>query len=179
MGKGLGAIIVEVEVAKKEDKLRELKAPACPLCGNPMTATGGGWFCYGPSGQGKCPKMGILRETMYRVASEEYVAQGSHLNTFQGQTFAAVVKPGDPPQIIAEFASVRGGGGRTNLRIWTEGVEDEDVPRLIQEYGWTWYEWAKALAYDFDPYEEAAQTRSPDINDRRGISGGGICPPVG
>ena len=142
MAKGLGAIMSELAMMEKASTLENLKAPACPLCGEPMEDDGAGWFCYsGPDG--KCPRMRALEDAMYQYASDEYIRDGMDIDPFQGQTFAAIVEPGPRPRLLARFGSVRGGGGGTNLRIWTWGddTRDEDVPALIQEYGWTWMEW--------------------------------------
>lgn len=142
-----------MSTAAKEAKLRTLEAPACPLCGEPMEATGTGWFCYsGPDG--KCPKMGALAERMYAEAPLDYI-QGVHaLDPFQGQTFAAIVAPGDPPQILARFGSVRGGRGLTNLRIWSDRCSDEEIPGLVRQYGWTWCDRAAPPARRAESGEE-------------------------
>ena len=105
-----------------------------------MHFNGSSWFCYSDPETGKCSRMGALEEAMYEFAPQEYLLKGNYNNAFQGQTFAAVVVNGN---LVAEFGSARGGRGLTNLFIGRldEKTPRKEIPGLIREHGWTWYEW--------------------------------------
>ena len=139
MAKGLGSIMTMIEMDHKRSILTDAEGVACPLCGGLMSFNGVRWFCYSDPETSKCPQMRALEDAMYKLAPQEYRLKGNYNNIFQGQLFAAVVVDGRP---IIEFGSIRGGQGRTNLFVGRLGdTPREEVPDLIQKYGWTWYDW--------------------------------------
>lgn len=149
MAKGLGAIIAEVALDQKRRALDSLEAPACPLCGEPMENDGAGWFCYSDPKTGKCPKLGELRDAMYAHAGEEFIWNGGTNDTFQFQEFGYILdQTGEKPVILASLFTVRGGSGRTNLKIRTYGdVRDADIPELIQRHGWMFWDWVEPICH--------------------------------
>lgn len=126
MAKGFGAIMAEVALAEKKWLLESADTVLCPLCGGIMTNDGAGWFCYqaGTPNDSKCPQA-VLRGWLYD-------------DSIQGQVLAIVAdQESDPPVILAECRAVRGGGGRTNIRVSAvEFGRDAEVPEWISKHGW-------------------------------------------
>ena len=139
MAKGLGSIMAAAAMEMEKSRIEKGKTVACPLCGREMTYGGVAWFCYagtdGDDGQ-KCSDLPTLEEMFFESHPFLYA------DDFQGEIVAAVVIDGKPE---IEFRTVRGGYGRTNIKVNTavgSPVEEKNVPALIQEYGWTWMDWA-------------------------------------
>lgn len=143
MAKGLGAILVEMAVEERRRKLATLEAPACPVCGEPMTNDGVGWFCYSANttvdggGENTCLRAGAISEAFYARKSNV----GLRHTDFQGQIIAGVVRDDD---IVIKFMTVRGPGGATRFRLDCD-CDIEEVPAMIREFGWTWMEWAEEI----------------------------------
>jgi hypothetical protein len=99
----------------------------------------GGWFC-----RSEDDDYGGQRPCVFRAkkgVEKEFYAQGlGHLSRddFQGQTLAAIIKDGEP---LVELVTIRGRGGRTNLRLWSD-ISDHDLPELCADGEWTWMDWA-------------------------------------
>ena len=127
MAKGFGAIMAEVELAKKKRLLERADTVLCPLCGGIMTNGGAGWFCYqaGTPNDSKCPQV-VLKGWLYNNEG------------IQGEILAIVADvTSEPPVILAECRAVRGGGGRTNIKVSAaEFGRDAEVPEWISKHGW-------------------------------------------
>ncbi len=147
MARGLGAIIAEIQMAETARRISAGEVLQCPLCGGPMENDGAGWFCYNQKPANVCPELEALIDAFYENAPPEIKADGG-VEPHQGQIIAAIVEPGNPPRLLAELRTVRGPGGKTNLRAgrsldaWNE-VDDADLPELVQRYDWTWMEWTQ------------------------------------
>lgn len=129
MARGLGAIMALVAMAQKEIAIKNLEAPACPLCGGAMQNDGAGWFCYNGENN-QCPEIGHAGD-LYRKAGAGYADE------FQGETLAAIVEDGQP---VVRLKTVRGPNAKTNLRIFAE-IPDEEIPAFIATREWVWQDW--------------------------------------
>jgi len=138
MVKGLGSILANLAAREQADRLADGEAVKCPICGVEMEA-GLRWFCYSadPDAGDPC----ILSPAFKDVEQAYYDNGGKYDDWQEGQVLAAVVVNGQP---VVELRVMRGGYGRSNLRVSNWGgnrVAIMTVPALIQRFGWTWQDW--------------------------------------
>ena len=139
MGKGLGAVLAEGKAWLDHAGVKS--APDCPLCGHPMELEMGGWFCRSEREE----RHGHGRPCFYHKESElidaflhdETATERRWADDWQGATLAAIVEDG---QMVVELHTIRGGGGRTNLRL-TSGVSDKDLPEYCKNKKCTRSRW--------------------------------------
>jgi hypothetical protein len=136
--KGLGAIMATVSAMETKARVERGEAVLCPPCGSEMAFNGAAWFCRAgehrrDGSNGPCS----LEEMESRFVNPD---EGRWIDDWECAVLAGVVLPG--PRIAVTLRTVRGGNGLTNLSVSAEfGIEKEEVPSLIQQYGWTWAEW--------------------------------------
>lgn len=139
MAKGMGNLLVLV---LGQIHPTPVDAVACPLCGKPMDFDRmiGMWWCYddSPNGDRKCTGLTSLREIFYRNADQDTRDNGSPLDQFQWQTFAAYLVNGVP----AGYATTtRGGGGKTNLRV--SALPEHTADEMHLDGYWVFVEWSE------------------------------------
>lgn len=145
MAKGFGHVIAEVNAILNPPPD---DAIFCPACGEVMA--GGDlsierWFCYGgPPHNQRCAELETLAQVFWAHADETVRAAGHSVDAFQGQTLAALVMNS---KAVAYFATVRGGGGATNLFVAPlPGVDMDEVIAMVKNprSRWIWADWVKA-----------------------------------
>ncbi len=141
MAKGFGAIMAEVAAAKNATIMGAAGTVLCPLCGKPMELSPmvSAWFCYDGSemGERKCTAIPAL-EAFY----------GGSCAT-QGQVLGVIAErlTSGGPVILVELMAVRGGFGRTNIKVApTTEASAVTVPTFCRTYEWLLSDAAEAAA---------------------------------
>lgn len=137
MSKGLGAILAHNKMLEDMERIEKGDGIACPLCGQIMSFNGCAWFCYAD----RCTP---FRDQLFEAFKKETKGFGAYDN-FQGLILAAIISTTDNAHstIVAEFRTVRGGGGKTNFAVMASlfGPPKEMVPGIIRNGEWNWQEW--------------------------------------
>jgi hypothetical protein len=146
MAKGLGAIMAQAAMIQTQDKLRRGEALRCPICGNVMDVSVS-YFCYGDMKRDEYGQLHPCVETTHTKVREAFFAQFQGFGAgeeWQKTTIAAIVDLSNPsnPKILAELRTVRGPQGKTNMSCTAKnGVQTEDIPNLVKQFGWTFQDW--------------------------------------
>lgn len=140
MAKGLGAILAQGKMSADQAGVKS--APDCPMCWHPMELEMGGWFCRSEREERHGDTRPCISknesELIDAFLSDDSATERRWADDWQSQTLAAIVEGGE---IAVELHTIRGGGGRTNLRLSSKMIKDRDIPEYCAGKEWVWMDW--------------------------------------